>query len=443
MENKEDNQHSQASETSSTPVLFDDDTSRDAEPVPKVLIDMYENGAKFSRVPEFTWFLKKDEKSAKLRKELSVSFTVDTVVSTQDILFGFDAAGIDIDSVVSVQRRASNNTWVVSFKSPEAENTALGINSVSIAGCSVFLGDCENCLQVVKIYEAPQEMPDTVIIGRLSRYGKVFSFRRDKVADCIHNGIRTARMRVNKVIPSSLYIAGELLRIWYPTQPKMCRRCCAEDHLVKDCRSVRCFNCETPGHMSHDCPSPPRCSICLDEDHAAILCPFLLFSANVEENPGNSSYTDVAATMTGKADGKPSYAGAASRSPEQVEAIKAARAASGSGPAPGAPAETEDPTKKQPKPARSQKSSSKSKSQPDKEKHGSDGEGDRDRERSKRDRDRDRDRRRERHHSGERHRDRDRSDYRRKERDERSSGDDDDKSDMEWVQVKRKNRSRR
>ena len=396
MENNEENQHLEASgETSSTPVLFDDDRPRDAEPVPKVLIDMYENGAKFSRVPEYTWSLKKDENAAKLRKELSVSNTVDTVVSTQDILFGFDAAGIDIESVLSVQRRASNNTWVVAFKSPEAKNAALGVNSVSIAGCTVFLGDCENRLQSVKIYEVPQEMPDTVIIGRLSRYGKVFSFRRDKVADCIYNGIRTARMRVNKVIPSSLYIAGELLRIWYPTQPKMCRRCCAEDHLVKDCRSVRCFNCETPGHMSHDCPSPPRCSICLDEDHAAILCPFLLFSANLEENPGNSSYADVAATMTGKADGKPSYAVAASRFPEQVEAIKAARAGSSSGPAQRAQAETADPTKKQPKPARSQKSSSKSKSQPDKEKHGSNDEGHCDRERSKRDRDRDRDRRRE------------------------------------------------
>ena len=102
MENNAENQHPEASgETSSTPVLFDDDTPRDAEPVPKVLLHMYDNGAKSSRVPEFTWSLKKDEKSAKLRKELSVSFTVDTVVSTQDILFGFDATGIDIDSELS------------------------------------------------------------------------------------------------------------------------------------------------------------------------------------------------------------------------------------------------------------------------------------------------------------------------------------------------------
>ena len=113
---------------------------------------MFENGAKFSRVPEFTWSVEKDAKSAKLRKELSVSFSVDTVVSSQEILVGFDAAGIHIDLVISVQRRASNNTWVVAFKSPQAKNAALGVSSISIPGCTVFLGDCENRLQIVKIY---------------------------------------------------------------------------------------------------------------------------------------------------------------------------------------------------------------------------------------------------------------------------------------------------
>ena len=272
------------------------------------------------------------------------------------------------------------------------------------------------------------------------------------------NGIRTTRMQVNKIIPSSLYIAGGQLRIWYPTQPKMCHWCCAEDHLVKECRSVRCFNCETPGHMSDECPSPPLCSICLEEDHAAISCPFLLFSANVDENPGNASYADVARTMTGKTDGASSYASVASCSPEQVEAIKAARAASGSGLASRTPAKTADSDKKQPKPMpkhsqkpSSQKSSKSSKSQQQEEKEGeSDSGGDRDRERererSKRDRDRVRDKRRERHHSGDRYRERDRSDDRQKEksRDYRSSDDEyGDESDMEWVHVKRKNRSRR
>ena len=71
---------------------------------------------------------------------------MDTVVSSQGMLVRFDAAGIDINSVLSVQRRASNNTWVVAFKLPEAKNAALGVSSISIAGCTVFLGDCENRL---------------------------------------------------------------------------------------------------------------------------------------------------------------------------------------------------------------------------------------------------------------------------------------------------------
>ena len=122
----------------------------------------------------------------------------------------------------------------------------------------------------------------------------------------------------------------------------------------------------------------------------------------------------------------------ASRSSEQVEAIKAARAASSSALALHAPAKIADPNKKQPKPTLSQKFSSKSKSQPQKEKEGeSDSEGDHDRHS-------------ERHHSGDHHRERDCSDYRCEQKDYRSSGDEyDDESDMEWVQVKRKNRSRR
>jgi len=57
MENKEDQHLDAPGEPSSTPVLFKD-MPKSAEPVPKVLIDMYDNGAKFVRVPKS---LKTDE----------------------------------------------------------------------------------------------------------------------------------------------------------------------------------------------------------------------------------------------------------------------------------------------------------------------------------------------------------------------------------------------
>ena len=90
----------------------------------------------------------------------------------------------------------------------------------------------------------------------------------------------------------------------------------------------------------------------------ASLCPFLFFSVNVVENPGNASYADVAGTLTGKAGGTSSYAGMALRSPEKAKAIKAARAATGSGPAPCASAETAVSNKKQSKSTHSKKPSS-------------------------------------------------------------------------------------
>lgn len=45
----------------------------------------------------------------------------------------------------------------------------------------------------------------------------------DMVADNIYNRVRTARMRLNLAIPPTIFVAGKLLRIWYPSQPKMYR----------------------------------------------------------------------------------------------------------------------------------------------------------------------------------------------------------------------------
>ena len=51
----------------------------------------------------------------RVKKELSVCFSVVTVITSQDVIVGFDQAGIDIEDITSIQRRASNNSWVVTF----------------------------------------------------------------------------------------------------------------------------------------------------------------------------------------------------------------------------------------------------------------------------------------------------------------------------------------
>ena len=92
---------------------------------------------------------------------------------------------------------------------------------MTMSGLSVFLGDCENRLALVKIYAAPAELPDTVLIGRLSSYGKVLIFRRDKIAQHIENGVRTARMNIQRTIQNTISVAGEIVRFGTPTSPNL------------------------------------------------------------------------------------------------------------------------------------------------------------------------------------------------------------------------------
>lgn len=125
-------------------------------------------------------------------------------------------------------------------------------------------------------------MPDTDVIGRVNHYGRVLSFRRDKIAKFIENGVGTARISLSRHIPSIINLAGEYVRVWYPNQPKTCQNCGAEDHLVKDCKSVRCFNCEKSGHRLENCEEPPKCAACKSEEHRLAECPFVLYSANVD-----------------------------------------------------------------------------------------------------------------------------------------------------------------
>lgn len=129
--------------------------------VPRVLRQLENVGVRFNRTPEHQWKFGKDA-TAKIHKNLSVVFSVDTICTSQDIIFGFNEAGIDADYITSVQRRNSNRMWVVSFASVEHKLMALELPCVTICGCQVFQGDAENEMVSVKIYEAPDEMPDTV-----------------------------------------------------------------------------------------------------------------------------------------------------------------------------------------------------------------------------------------------------------------------------------------
>lgn len=142
--------------------------------LPDALSQLYDKGLRFKNVPAFFWNCHGEQ--PKLSKCCLVYFSVDFVCTSQDILEAFDKAGIYIDEICSIQRRNSNRSWVVAFDSAAMKEDALEVASIQISGQTVFLRDYENRLELVKIYEAPSELPDTTLIGRLSYYCIVLSF---------------------------------------------------------------------------------------------------------------------------------------------------------------------------------------------------------------------------------------------------------------------------
>ena len=137
----------------------------------------------------------------------SIYFPVDTIITSQEILEAFNKARIDISEITCIQRKASNRSWVVTFDLPLTKEAVPEVVSVEIDGPTIFLGDCEHRLILFKVYEAPAELSR---IGRLSHYGGVLSFRRDKIADTIESGIHTARMELHRHIPSIINLGGKI-----------------------------------------------------------------------------------------------------------------------------------------------------------------------------------------------------------------------------------------
>ena len=225
--------------------------------IPQPLQQLISSGrVKLVAAPDSMWSI--DGYAAKLFRTLSVSFSVDHVVSGEEVVEAFYKLGVDVEDIASVQYRGSNRSWCVSFRSKEVKEQVLEKGVVRFGDSLVFIGDVDFRTVIVKVYEAPPEMPDTVVVGRLSHYGRVLAFCRDYGAVTrILNGVRTARMRLSSSIPSSIRIAGEQVFVSYPGQPKTCRRCGEEGHMAQGCRKPRCFNCECPGHVASDCDSDP------------------------------------------------------------------------------------------------------------------------------------------------------------------------------------------
>ena len=90
---------------------------------------------------------------------------------TNAIIEAFDAAGVDYEDILSTQRRLSSNTWDVAFRTAIAKEQVLSAWNFVIAGHHVVIADCDRKISLVKVYNAPNEMSDSV---RCFLLGEIF-----------------------------------------------------------------------------------------------------------------------------------------------------------------------------------------------------------------------------------------------------------------------------
>ena len=89
------------------------DNSSDPSDLPQALKRLRAGGVAFERAPKYDPTC--HGVKATISKNFSVYFTVDTVVTSKDIIYGFDKAEIDIDKIVAIQHKGSTCSWVVTF----------------------------------------------------------------------------------------------------------------------------------------------------------------------------------------------------------------------------------------------------------------------------------------------------------------------------------------
>ena len=64
----------------------------------------------------------------------------------------------------------------MTFSEQQEKDRVISKGRLKIKDTIIFLGDTDTRAVIVKIFEAPDELPDTVVLGRLSCFGKSFHF---------------------------------------------------------------------------------------------------------------------------------------------------------------------------------------------------------------------------------------------------------------------------
>ncbi|CAK6983227.1 Zinc finger CCHC domain-containing protein 3, partial [Scomber scombrus] len=97
--------------------------------------------------------------------------------------------------------------------------------------------------------------------GRMGARRFYVRLRREGISGVLHH------------LPSTIQLGLHRGHIFYPGQPKTCRKCGSPNHLASNYNAIFCRNCQSTDHNSKDCDKPMRCNLCSSSGHTFRSCP--------------------------------------------------------------------------------------------------------------------------------------------------------------------------
>lgn len=113
----------------------------------------------------------------------------------------------------------------------------------------------------------------------MSRYCEVINAVEVMDIDGIKTGTRRFQVRLHRKdgalqhLPCSIQLGAFRGSVFYPGQPKECRKCGSLLHLAAACTQNACRICKSKDHATSQCSAPVQCNLCSSASHRFKDCP--------------------------------------------------------------------------------------------------------------------------------------------------------------------------
>ena len=152
----------------------------------------------------------------------------------------FDNIGVKLEDINVVQ--FLRDRVIVKFFEDEVYKKFVDLFEGKIWRFGNLMVQCtdeSSSITYVSIRDCPPEMESSVIANILNQYGTVEALRFNRYKygpfEGALNGIRTAKMRVKRNIPSKITVNGYQIHLLYNGQKRTCFKCGLEDHEAREC----------------------------------------------------------------------------------------------------------------------------------------------------------------------------------------------------------------